>query len=50
MLAVLDFMGYLAYATRCLRVHSGVGSDVEHVEETVALVAALTPEERTRVT
>ncbi|MBD2533054.1 hypothetical protein H6G97_27190, partial [Nostoc flagelliforme FACHB-838] len=37
-------------ATRCLRVHSGVGSDVEHVEETVALVAALTPEERTRVT
>ncbi|MBW4672868.1 MAG: hypothetical protein KME52_02155 [Desmonostoc geniculatum HA4340-LM1] len=36
-------------ATRCLRVHSGVGSDVEHVEETVALVAALTPEERTRV-
>lgn len=36
-------------ATRCLRVHSGVGSDVEHVEETVELVAALSPEERTRV-
>lgn len=36
-------------ATRCLRVHSGVGSDVEHVEETVALVAGLTPEERTRI-
>jgi hypothetical protein len=28
-------------ATRCLRVHSGVGSDVAHVEETVAMVAAL---------
>lgn len=36
-------------ATRCLRVHSGVGSDVEHVEETVELVAGLTSEERTRV-
>lgn len=36
-------------ATRCLRVHSGVGSDVEHVEETVELVAGLTPEERTGV-
>lgn len=36
-------------ATRCLRVHSGVGSDVEHVEETVELVAGLTPEERTCV-
>jgi pyrroloquinoline quinone (PQQ) biosynthesis protein C len=36
-------------ATRCLRVHSGVGSDVEHVEETVELIAALTPEERTCV-
>ncbi len=36
-------------ATRCLRVHSGVGSDVEHVEETVELVVGLTPEERTRV-
>jgi hypothetical protein len=36
-------------ATRCLRVHSGVGADVEQVEETVELVAGLTPEERTRV-
>ena len=36
-------------ATRCLRVHSSVGSDMEHVEETVELVAGLTSEERTRV-
>jgi len=33
-------------ATRCLRVHSGVGSDPRHVEETVEVVAALPPEER----
>lgn len=36
-------------ATRCLRVHSSVGSDVEHVEETVEMVAGLAPEERIRV-
>lgn len=36
-------------ATRCLRVHSGIGSDMDHVEETVELVANLTPDERTRV-
>ena len=36
-------------ATRCLRVHSGVGSDVDHVEETVEMVAGLAPEERVRV-
>jgi len=36
-------------ATRCLRVHSSVGSDVEHVEETVEIVAELVPEERIRV-
>jgi hypothetical protein len=36
-------------ATRCLRVHSGIGSDVEHVHETIEMVAGLTPEERTRV-
>ncbi|MFQ4144384.1 hypothetical protein [Chlorogloeopsis sp. ULAP02] len=36
-------------ATRCLRVHSNVGSDVEHVQETVELVAGLSPEERTNV-
>jgi pyrroloquinoline quinone (PQQ) biosynthesis protein C len=36
-------------ATRCLRVHSSVGSDVEHVQETVELVAGLSPEERTNV-
>lgn len=37
-------------ATRCLRVHSAVGSDAAHVEETVALVATLTAGEQTRVT
>ncbi|WP_309245630.1 iron-containing redox enzyme family protein [Desmonostoc muscorum] len=37
-------------ATRCLRLHSGVGSDVAHVEETVEMVAKLTPQERVQVT
>lgn len=36
-------------ATRCLRVHSGVGSDRAHVDETVALVAGLSGEDRTRI-
>lgn len=37
-------------ATRCLRLHSGVGSDVDHVEETVEMVAQLSPLERVQVT
>jgi hypothetical protein len=36
-------------ATRCLRVHSSVGADVEHVKETVEMVAGLDPQERVRV-
>ena len=36
-------------ATRWLRVHSGVGSEVEHVEDIVELVASLTVQERIRV-
>jgi hypothetical protein len=36
-------------ATRCLRVHSSVGADANHVDETVLMVAKLTPSERTRV-
>lgn len=36
-------------ATRCLRVHSGVGADVDHVAETVEMVAKLSAAERTRV-
>jgi pyrroloquinoline quinone (PQQ) biosynthesis protein C len=36
-------------ATRCLRVHSGVGADAEHVEETVEMVASLTDGERIRI-
>ncbi len=36
-------------ATRCLRVHSSVGADVNHVDETILMVAELTPSERTRV-
>lgn len=36
-------------ATRCLRVHSSVGADVEHVEETVEMVAELTSKERIRI-
>jgi hypothetical protein len=36
-------------ATRCLRLHSGIGSDVEHVKETVEIVAGLAYEEHIRV-
>lgn len=36
-------------ATRCLRVHSSVGADVEHVEETVAMAAGLSAKERIRI-
>jgi len=37
------------HATRWLRIHSGVGAEVKHVEETVEVVAELTPQERIRV-
>ncbi|VEP12982.1 conserved hypothetical protein [Hyella patelloides LEGE 07179] len=33
-------------ATRCLRVHSSIGSDVEHVAENLEIIAASTPAER----
>ncbi len=33
-------------ATRCLRVHSGVGTDADHVEDIVALAASLSHRER----
>lgn len=36
-------------ATRCLRVHSAVGSDVKHVEETIEMIAELSHDERVRV-
>jgi hypothetical protein len=35
--------------TRCLRVHSSVGADAEHVEETVEMLARISHEEVTRV-
>ncbi|MEC4817282.1 MAG: hypothetical protein SAK29_29025 [Scytonema sp. PMC 1069.18] len=34
------------HATRWLQVHSSVGAEVKHVEETVEVVAQLTPQER----
>ncbi len=34
------------YATRCLRMHSSLGSDMKHVEETLEIVARLTLKER----
>lgn len=37
------------YATRCLRVHSNIGEDTKHVEETAKMVAGLTAKERVRV-
>ena len=36
-------------ATRCLRVHSGIGSDQDHVQETVACVAQLSYEELAQI-
>lgn len=36
-------------ATRSLRVHSNLGSEVNHVDDTVEIVAQLTPQERNRV-
>ncbi len=36
-------------ATRCLRVHSSLGADAEHVEKNVEMIARLTFAERTRV-
>ena len=36
-------------ATRCLRVHSSVGADADHVEETVEMIAELTAKERVRI-
>jgi pyrroloquinoline quinone (PQQ) biosynthesis protein C len=37
------------HATRWLRIHTAVGAEVKHVEETVEIVAAMTPEECIRV-
>ncbi|KAB8313853.1 hypothetical protein SD81_040445 [Tolypothrix campylonemoides VB511288] len=37
------------HATRWLRVHSGVGAEVKHVEDTVEVVAKLTPQDCIRV-
>lgn len=37
------------YATRWLRIHSGVGVEVKHTEETAKFVAQLTPKEQVRV-
>ena len=36
-------------ATRCLRVHSSVGSDVEHVDEALETIAQLSFAERTQI-
>lgn len=36
-------------ATRCLRVHSEAGSDARHVEETIAVVAALGARDRAQI-
>lgn len=36
-------------ATRCLRVHSSIGSDVEHVDEALEMMAELTSAQRSRI-
>lgn len=38
-----------AKATRCLRVHSGVGADADHVAETIEMVAKLNSAQRIRI-
>jgi hypothetical protein len=46
---ILDVQALLppdVHVTRWLRVHSGVGAEVKHVEETVEVVAELTSQER----
>lgn len=58
-LAALRGGDYLAYvqsilprgvdATRCLRVHSGAGSDVNHVDDTITMASALSAPERTQI-
>ncbi len=36
-------------ATRCLRVHSSVGADAEHVVENISMIAGLSASQRTRI-
>jgi pyrroloquinoline quinone (PQQ) biosynthesis protein C len=36
-------------ATRCLRVHSSVGSDAGHVAESIAFIATLPPQDRATI-
>jgi Iron-containing redox enzyme len=36
-------------ATRCLRVHSAVGSDARHVAESIAFIATLPPQDRAAI-
>lgn len=36
-------------ATRCLRIHSAVGSDVTHVDDNITVIATLPAEERARI-
>ena len=36
-------------ATRCLRVHSAVGREVEHVAESIAFMATLPPKDRATI-
>ena len=36
-------------ATRCLRLHSGIGTDVDHVEDAVVITAGQPAEDRARI-
>lgn len=36
-------------ATRCLRAHSAVSAEVDHVKETLEMIAGMTPQERDRI-
>jgi len=47
--SIEDLLPVNVNATRCLRVHSSLGADTEHVNENVEMIARLSPVERTRV-
>ena len=47
--ALDEILGPGVYATRCLRVHSAVGADVEHVESAIRFIARLAGAERAEI-
>jgi hypothetical protein len=48
--ALQEILGHGVFATRCLRVHSALGADVEHVHSAVRFIAGMAGQDRTRIT